>query len=67
MKPLNLPKQDRSTEEISPKFLEQVREQIQGLAHGSVEIVIKGGYVLGFRFHQWRPFRSRSRGLKEEK
>ncbi|MBA7633155.1 hypothetical protein ES703_40717 [subsurface metagenome] len=67
MKPLNLPKENRSTEKISPELLQRVREQIEGLAHGSVEIMVKSGYVIGFKFHQWRPFRSKSEGLKQEK
>lgn len=67
MKLLNLSKQDRSTKEVSPKFLEQVEHEIKGLDHGSLEIVIKGGYILGFMFHQWRPLRSRTQGLREEK
>lgn len=66
MKLLNLSKEDRRTEKISPKLLERVREEIEGLAHGSVEIMIKSGYVIGFKFHQWRPFRSKSEGLEQE-
>ena len=67
MKQLNLTKKERSTTIISPKFLDLVRGEVQGVTHGSLEIVIKGGHILGFRFHQWKPFRSRSQGLKEEK
>lgn len=67
MRTLNLSKDERSTKEISCGLMKQVRQEIEGLNHGSVEIVIKGGYVIGFKFHQWKPFRSRSEGMKEEK
>lgn len=67
MKPLNLSKEDRSTKEISCRLMKQVRQEIEGLDHGSIEIVVKGGFVIGFKFHQWKPFRSRREGIKEEK
>jgi len=67
MKPLSLSPGDRSTKEISPKFLQQVAEQIRGLAYGSLEIVVRDGYIIGFKFHQWRLFRPRQKGMEEEK
>ena len=67
MKPLNLPKDLRSTKKISPELLDSIKKQIEGLSHGSVGIVIKAEYVIGFDLHHWKPFRSKSEGLTQEK
>ena len=67
MKPLDLPKKDRSTLHLTKEFLDEVRSQVEGLEHGTLGIVVKGGYIIGFEFRQWRPYRSRSEGLEKEK
>lgn len=42
-----LSKEDRLTEKISPRMIEEIVKRLEGLKNGGVHILVKDGYILG--------------------
>ena len=54
-----LSKQDRLTEKVSPKMVEEIVRRLEGLRNGGVHIYVKNGYVLGIETREKEHFTSR--------
>lgn len=49
-------KKSKSTEKVSPKILDKVKENLEGLQNGTVLIFVKNGYILGVERRQREHF-----------
>ena len=54
-----LSKEDRLTERISPKMVDEIVKRLEGLKNGGVHIYVKNGYVLGIETSEKTHFTSR--------
>lgn len=52
-------KQDRLTEKISPKMMEEIIRRLEGLKNGGIHIYVKNGYILGIEKSEKNHFTSR--------
>jgi len=52
-------KQDRLTEKVSPRMMEEIIKKLEGLKNGGVHIYVKNGYILGIETSEKVHFTSR--------
>lgn len=52
-------KQDRLTEKISSRMVEEIVARLEGLKNGAVHILVKDGYILGIEKSDRTHFTSR--------
>jgi|GEM_PF-6203336 len=61
-----LSKQDKLTEEISPRMMEQIARRLRGMKDGAVSILVKEGYVLGIETTDRTHFTSKKQAGREK-
>lgn len=54
-----LSKEDRLTDKISSKIIEEIVKRLEGLKNGAVHILVKDGYVLGIETSERTHFTSK--------